>query len=91
MANGYLGSSNLLTSTANLEIVPNTPIGWSNKRYSFYKFSFINKTTCRVKINGGEPIYLEENQGFESDKEDVKINSFIIVEPTVDFNWIGSY
>lgn len=91
MANGYLGSEGLLTSTENLEVVPNAPESWTDERYTFYKFSFINKTACKVKINGGEPIYLEENQGFDSGKEDAKINSFIIVEADVQFNWIGAY
>lgn len=91
MANGYLGSDSVLTSTANLEVVPKAPESWTDERYSFYKFSFINKSNCTIKINGGEPIYLEKNQGFECGKEDAKINSFVIVEADVQFNWIGAY
>ena len=91
MGNGYLGSESLITSTENYEVVPNTPDGWSDERYSFYKFSFINKTDCTIRINGGNPIFLEKNQGFEANKGDAKINSFVIVEPDVEFNWIGAY
>ncbi|MEK4025531.1 hypothetical protein [Sporosarcina sp. FSL W7-1283] len=91
MGNGYLGSSKILTSAANQEIVPETPENWTSDRYSIYKLSFINKNNCSVKINGGSSIYLEANQGFESSKEDKAINSFVIVEEGIQYSFIGAY
>ncbi|MGG3925673.1 hypothetical protein ABET51_06700 [Metabacillus fastidiosus] len=80
---GYYGSPELLTSTANMEIITN------GKRY--YKFSFLNEIDCVVKINDGEPILLRERQGFSSEIEDQPISSFVIVNSGVQFNYIGAY
>lgn len=80
---GYLGSSSIVTSQGNDEIVP--------QGLSFYKFSFLNYSACTVKINNSDPIYLAEGQGFSSDIHDAKITSFIIVEPNIQYNWIGAY
>lgn len=91
MANGFLGAETILTSTENHEVVPETPSNWTWDKYSFYKFSFINYDPCTIKINGGEPIYLKELQGFESSERDVKINSFVIVESGIEFSWLGAY
>jgi hypothetical protein len=88
---GYLGSPSLETSTANKEVIPNSPVGWTG-RYNLYKFSFDNaEQACSVKINGGSPIYLKAGQGFEIQKEDAPIWSFVIVEAGVSYNWIGAY
>lgn len=91
MGNGYLGSSEILTSTANQDITPTAPENWSSNKYKFYKFSFINKQACKIKINGGYPIHLEANQGFESAKEDKAIESFVIVDAGIQYSFIGAY
>lgn len=91
MANGYLGTSEILTSSANEEILPKTPSNWTDERYSFYKFSFINYDNCQIKVNNGKPIHLNAEQGFECERGDQKINSFIIVDGNVRFSWIGAY
>lgn len=87
---GYIGSSNLQTSTANQEIIPSPPSHWT-LGYNCYKLSFFNSQDCTVKINNLDPIYLQANQGFEMDKEDSPITSFVIIESGVGFNWIGAY
>lgn len=91
MGNGYLGTSEILTSVANEDITPNTPDNWTFDKYKFYKFSFINKESCRVKINNGNPIYLEANQGFESARGDQAIEKFVIVDASIPYSWIGTY
>lgn len=91
MGNGYLGSPTVMTSTSNQEVVPLTPENWTKERYTFYKFSFINKNSCTVKINNGDSILLEDDQGFECGKDDPKIESFVIVESGIQFSWIGTY
>ena len=77
----FFGSSQLTTSTSNQEIVPRGKI--------FYKFSFMNSQDCTVKINGSNPIFLRANQGFSMDEVDAYIHSFVIVEPNIEFNWVG--
>lgn len=91
IGHGYMGSSNLQTSTANQELVPSAPEGWINSKLYFYKFSFDNGSDCHVKINGGSPIYLKAGQGFEMNEIDAQIYSFVIVESGIQFNWIGTY
>jgi len=82
LGSSFIGSSDLQTSTSNMEIIPiNTDA---------YKFSFVNDQICHVKINGKNPIYLRALQGFESDETDKEIRSFIIVEVNITFNFIGA-
>ncbi|QJI52476.1 hypothetical protein [Psychrobacillus phage Perkons] len=88
---GYMGSPAVLTSTANQEVIPLAPTHWSDDRYTLYKFSFINYTDCTVKINNGEPIFLKAEQGFECDRYDAEITSFIIVNTGIKYSWLGSY
>lgn len=91
IGSGYKGTPSIQTSTANQEIIPPTPAGWSGVKLSFYKFSFQNKANCTVKINGGDPIYLEADDGFEVNLEDAPITSFVIVEAGIQFKFIGAY
>lgn len=91
MSNGFLGSNEIKTSITNQEVVPASPEGWTRDRYLLYKLSFINYDPCRISINGGNPIHLNSEQGFESSIEDAKIDSFVIVDSGVRFSWIGSY
>ena len=87
---GYTGTDGIKTSKANEEIVPSKPEGWSV--YQFYKFQFINHNkTCKVKINGGSPIYLHNGYGFETTSEDSPIRSFIIVDSGVEYSFTAAY
>lgn len=79
---GFVGSSAIQTSTANQELVAGKP---------FYRMSFLNKADCTIKINGGDPIFLEEEQGFDSSERDVSIESFIVVTEGIQFNYIAAY
>jgi hypothetical protein len=88
--NGYIGSSSLQTSTANQEVIPSPPAGWTFG-YFCYKFSFMNDQDCHVKINGGDQIFLRAGQGWQMDQNDKPISSFIIVDSTITFNWFGAY
>lgn len=85
----FIGSSTVEVSTANHEVVPNTPESWTYDKYFFKSFSFINKDECTVKINGSEPILLEAEQGFDSNG--IEIRSFIIVESDIRFTFIGAF
>lgn len=87
---GYLGSPDLQTSTANQEIIPTPPVGWTTG-YNIYKFSFVNDQACHVKVNGNSQIFLRAGQGFNMDQNDRLINSFVIVESGITLNWIGSF
>lgn len=88
---GYIGSDSLKTSVAGAEIIPNVPSNWTGK-YNLYKFSFDNaEQPCSVKINGGNQIYLKAGQGFEIQKEDAPIWSFVIVEAGIKYNFIGAF
>ncbi|MGM0807506.1 MAG: hypothetical protein ACQET8_22635 [Bacillota bacterium] len=88
--NGYLGSSGIQTSTANKEVVT-LPKSANGSTLPFYKLSFLNLQSCKVKINGGNPIYLEQDQGFEMNESDAPIYSFVIVEAGIQYQWIGAY
>lgn len=85
---GYAGSNDLVTSTAEQELVP-ANVGAADR--AFYAFSFYNEDECTVKINGGDAIFLGEGQGFNTTEVDAPINSFVVVEAGVKFNWIGGY
>ena len=82
----YLGSSAIMTSTTNQEIVqtqlvaPYTSLG---------KFTFINDGVCHVLVNNSLPILLRANQGFYSEQSDYRISSFIIIDAGITFSWIG--
>ncbi|ARK30787.1 hypothetical protein [Halalkalibacter krulwichiae] len=80
---GYLGSERLETSTANQEVIP--------ERKRLYKFSFLNRADTQVMINGKELIFLQANQGFNMDEEDQPLQSFVVVDEGIEFNWIGAY
>jgi hypothetical protein len=88
MANGFIGDGNR-TSTANMELVVK-PAGWSYGAIECYKVSFLNKEICTIKVNGST-IPLDAGQGFESDRDDVTIQSFIIVESGINFNFVAGY
>jgi hypothetical protein len=86
----FLGSPSIQTSTANQQLVPNAPSSWT-LGYSFKKFSFANDQDCTITVNTDSPIFLRAGQGFESDKSDTPITSFLIKESGITYNWIGSY
>jgi hypothetical protein len=88
--NGYVGSSDLQTSTANMEVVPNAPVGWTIG-YNLTNFSFYNDQACHVKINGGNQIYLRAGQGLDTSDANKPITSFVIVESGITFNYFAAY
>jgi len=77
----YFGSADLQNSTANQELVP------IDIQYS--SFSFMNDIQCHVSINNSDFIFIRANQGFDVSKENYHINSFIIEESNITFNWVG--
>lgn len=92
-----MGSRELSTSTAMQEVVPNKPDNWS-VAMRFIEFSFVNSQDCHVILNGkskldGEDnkIFLRANQGLNISEKDVNVDSFIIVEDGIEYNWVGKY
>ena len=71
----YGGSSDIQTSTANLELVI-TPVEWVGVKMAYTQFSFLNETDCHMKINGSEPIFLRAYQGFN-----MEVNKYTRLEP----------
>lgn len=93
IGSGYIGSSGILTSTANQEIIPTPPaeLGWTLK-YNLYKFSFVPLQSCQVQINNGQSIYIDaDSGGFFTDHIDAPIWSFKIITPSIQFYWVGAY
>ncbi|MED3912668.1 hypothetical protein P4597_26635 [Peribacillus simplex] len=91
IGSGYLGSPTILKSTSNQQCLPNPPASWS-KGYNLYKFSFSNPNQpCTVKVNEGDPIYIAAGSGFNTDYYDSPIWSFVVIEPNIDFYWVGAY
>lgn len=93
VGSGYFGSNNLLTSTANQEIIQqNKPSGWGDSLFPTYKISFMNLQDCHIIINNSvAQIYLGANIGFETDSFDKEIYSFVIVESDISYFYIGAY
>lgn len=85
---GYKGSSDLMVSTENQNIIPDLPEGWTIP-YKFTEFTFMNDEACVVEING-EPIYLRAEQGFEA-SPGRPIISFVVVTAGVHYNWLGVF
>lgn len=85
----FLGSTDLQTSSANQEIIPQeVPEGWTIK-YKLKAFSFHNVQAAKVKINGSDPIYLGAGKGFNSNINSPEIYSFVIITEGIDFHWVG--
>jgi hypothetical protein len=93
IGNGYIGTDSLKTSTANLQIIPTTPAGFSlGTKYNLYKFAFMNDQDCSVLINDNiTAIFLRAGQGFETNESDAPIFSFKIVEAGISYNFVGAY
>lgn len=86
----YLSSNGYETTTvASKEIIPPSPSNWTYG-YIFKKFSFINETDCTVIINNEFTLHLIGGIGFEIDRNDVSIHSFVIVESGTRYYWIGA-
>ncbi|GLO66149.1 hypothetical protein [Oceanobacillus kimchii] len=77
----FIGSPSLLLSEENQQVVPEKTV--------FYKFSFLNDEDVHVKINNSHPIFIRAGQGFSMNEVDAYINSFVIVDAGISFNWIG--
>jgi hypothetical protein len=88
MANGFIGDGNR-ASTANLQLVV-APTGWILGYIECYKVSFYNQQACTIKVNGSL-IPLKAGQGFESNRDDIVIKSFILVESGINFNFVAAY
>lgn len=90
IGSGFFGSDNQITSTENMDIIAlHKDPSWTV--FSAYKFTFKPYMDCHVKINGGEPIFLEANQIFSTDYYDASIRSFVVVEKDVLLTYIGAY
>jgi hypothetical protein len=90
---GYAGASDILTSTANLELVPETIyVGSTHRKKNYFcEFYFYNNNDCHVKINGGDPIFLKANQNFEIDETNPMIHSFVIINANIGYSWVGVF
>jgi len=71
------GSTSLLTSVANAEIIPDG--------FSFVDFELFNDQICHISINGGDYIYIRASQGIKIDSS----SSIKIQEAGITFTWIG--
>lgn len=97
MSRRIMGSGKLEISTANQEIVPKSPEGWTVP-IAFKTFSFMNTQCCHIVLNGkSRPdgtenvIFLREYQGFATTEKDTVVHSFVIQESDIEYNWIGKY
>lgn len=87
---GYLGTSQLMTSTSNLELVPSPSASW-NVGYKLYRFSFLNDQDCTVIVNGVTTLFIRASQGFEINEPDAPITSFVIVTAGITYNFVAGY
>lgn len=82
-SSGFAGSSDVQTSTANVQILPEKTV--------FRRLNFNNTQACHVKINGSDPIVVPANLGLKFDYNDPPIKTFEIVESGISFTWNGTY
>lgn len=87
---GYIGTSQLMTSTSNLELVPSPSASW-NVGYKLYRFSFLNDQDCTVIVNGVTTLFIRASQGFEINEPDAPITSFVIVTAGINYNFVAGY
>jgi hypothetical protein len=71
------GSSDLQTSVADQEIIPNGN--------TYVNFSLQNDQNCHIIINSGDSIFIRASQGIFVDV----ISSCKIVEDNITFNWFA--
>lgn len=77
----YYGSSEIKTSVAEEEIVP--------QGVSLYKISLHIENDTTVSINDSEPIFLKGGMGFSSEQNDAMIWSLKILDDGVSYFWVG--
>lgn len=87
----YIGSQDIMTSTANEEILQkHKESTWTY--FCVYKFSFLNYQDCHIKINDDEDvIFLPAMAGFVVDRKDERLYKFTIIEPDIQYIYIGSF
>ena len=90
LGSGFIGTDSIKVSTTHQQIIPPAPSHWT-MGYSLYKLTFMNYQDCRIKINNGNPIFLQANQGFKTSEVDAVIDSFIIVESGIEYQFIAGY
>lgn len=88
---GYAGTDSVKTSGQNENILESVSDGVFEKSRYYYKLSFYNETSCQIKINNGEPIFLRSGQGFEMNESDAPIIKFEIVESGINYNFVAAY
>jgi len=87
----YFGSTNILTSTANQEIIQqHKPSGWTIT-IEAYKFEFKSLQDCHIKINDGASIFFEAGYEFIVDISDISVYKFVIVESGIQYKYFGTY
>ena len=79
------------------DIMPPVPTGWTVP-VKFKNFSFMNAQPCTVILNGkskltgqDNEIYLMANQGLNIFDDDADVESFVIVEDGIPYNFVGKY
>ncbi|GFN32601.1 hypothetical protein [Paenibacillus xylaniclasticus] len=79
------------TSEENQELLPILNPKWNNPRGKYYEFAFLNTESCTVIVNGKDINVLAENQGFQIGRNDVLIESVVVVESGINYQWSGKY
>lgn len=87
---GYLASDKIEVSTANQEIIPNPPTGWT-MGYRVYKLSLKIYDDTNIIINGTTNSFFEAGESFEVELGDPEIHSLVIVNEGVRYRWVGVY
>ena len=85
---GYISGSGV--TTENMELIPSSPSDWTYD-YTIKKLSFYSTMACTIVINKKYKIPLQAGRGFEVDYKDPSINSFVIEEANVTYEFIGVY
>jgi len=83
---GYSGSSSVLTSLANAEVLAHL-----EDEAGYYNFCLQVFNDASISINGSALIFIAANTTFETDSNDAPIISLKFAESGVQFTWTGAY
>lgn len=86
-----IGSEGVKKSEAEVNILPDTPEGWSYDKYIFYEFQVMNYTDCHISFNGGDYFFLKANRGIYTTLDDPSIYSVKFKENDVEYEWVGKF
>lgn len=90
MMSGFLGSEKPIVSKGMEEIIPDSPKDWT-EQYSLVELQVNNQEDCTFLINGETKVFSYAGEGLYIGKDHPNVTSLIIIEPEINYTWMGVY